>query len=114
MGGDPEGALDPDQTDSVSELHEFDRDIDAAQIKEVSELNYDWNDVYPYGEKSEFFFQDVQGAMYEVAGGGTCGEVTEKDGELYVRYWGQGRYDAEEMDQIEAIADAQRQRDAYF
>jgi hypothetical protein len=107
---DLEEALNPDHLNPETELDE----AGEADTADVDELNYDWNDTYPYGEKSELFFQDVQGAMYEAAGGGTWGEVTDNDDDLYIRYWGQDRYDAEEMDQIEAITDAQRQRAAYF
>ena len=78
--------------------------IDPSTTVEADGLNYDIDDVYPYGEDSEHFFQDLQAALVEEAGGAwkrpAGGGEEEFDPDVYIRYWGRDRYEAEVADYV--------------
>jgi len=82
------------------------RVIPAGEIdfddEESGDLNYDEDDVYPYGQKVEFNFQDLTYGLLAEAGA-EAGLQRNEDGyidypeDMYVFYVGRGRYDSETL-----------------
>ena len=70
--------------------------------EESGDLNYDEDDVYPYGRKVEFNFQDLTFGLLAEAGA-AAGLSRNEDGyvdypeDMYVFYVGRGRYDSETL-----------------
>lgn len=101
---EPLSAVDESGEEIRPSIVEAEAAPEAGQLIDAPWRNYDIAECCPYGDESEYFFQDVQAGLLEEAGGAwkvpEGGGEEEFDADLYVHYWGQARYDMDLEDML--------------